>query len=152
MNQEHEELKARLSKGTFRQEARVLTGEELRWKEAYRGSVNVITYRGEGREAFFFTNDYCLGTHILHKNWVHGSMGFPTRVVPRPEFPDGMLYTIEDLMKLHHKDELHITSMDELVAYAIATNSYHSVEGEAASRQRYEESQNQWKFPAGEAL
>lgn len=105
------------------------------------GRVNIISRRtDDGAEYFLFTNDYCLGTHITHKSWCHCSMGTHYDIVARPEFPNGRVEGIDDLIRLHYKNATLITSIEQYADILIRTGTYNSVEMEQKSRDDFSRS------------
>lgn len=91
----------------------VLTSAEQNVLAAQGRSFQVIS----GPGVFWFTDDYCMGVNLLSKNYVPSSTVCPHHVKPRDSLPSGVIRTAEDFIKIYHKDDRQIKSIDELVAF-----------------------------------
>lgn len=126
--EEHAALKARLLRKGFQGEPKVLTLVEIEWEKEQRGHINIISYRNKDEKVLFIVNDLLMGMHVFNTDWMACSSVFPTKVVPRPAFPDGKLRSAKDVINLYYPDSRVIEDLDEVVAFAIATKSYRTVE------------------------
>ena len=120
-------LVARLKKGTFHTEARVLTLAQA----SLLDRVNIISKSDDGdirSGVLFFTNDYCMGTYILHDGWVHCSMNSRGNVTPRPSIPDGKLHCLQDTLNLFYENFKVLETIEDVALYAVKDHSYNSVE------------------------
>lgn len=69
-------------------------------------------------KVMFFTNNHMFGYPVLDKNWVPTSFSkFPFQVVPREEFPEGIVATASDFKKLFYNDYTQLNSLDELLEF-----------------------------------
>jgi hypothetical protein len=131
-------LVTRLQKGSFRNVASVLTKAHA----ATLDRVNIICKSDDGdlrSGVLFFTDDYCMGTHILHKGWVHCSMGTRGKVVPRPSIPDGKLHCLQDTLDLYYENYKVLETIEEVAMYIVKDHSYNSEEEEIRDRDAFKE-------------
>ena len=92
----------------------VLTTEEA--KQFFNRSISAIS--SLKHRVFFFTDDYCLGVGIPEMNrcgFVPSSTGIPHHIVARDEFPDGMIWSVEDYIRLYYKDYRQLNTIEELL-------------------------------------
>jgi hypothetical protein len=97
----------------------VLTKEEMQEKVDKGQTITCI----RNNEVFFFTDDYCIGVGYLPNDLVSSSSVMPHEVAPREAFPDGILKTVDDYIKLHHIEKMYIGTVDELIDYLNKTYS-----------------------------
>ena len=103
--------KIRLRQGNREPIKGVLSKEEVQAKNP--GHIEVYTNVDTGD--FFFTDDYCLGTDYMPKQWVPSSCQLPMKVVERECLPSGWVNTIDDYILIFHHDGRLIESIDELI-------------------------------------
>lgn len=91
----------------------VLTKEEMQEKVDNGQTITCI----RNNEVFFFTDDYCIGVGYLPRDLVSSSTVMPHEIAPREAFPDGILKTVDDYIKLHHVEKIYIKTVGELIDY-----------------------------------
>lgn len=104
---------AKSLKKAGRQIKGVLTKEEMQEKVDKGQTITCI----RNNEVFFFTDDYCIGVDYLPRDLVSSSTVMPHEITPREAFPDGILKTVDDYIKLHHSEKRYIGTVDELIDY-----------------------------------
>jgi hypothetical protein len=69
-------------------------------------------------KVMFFTNNYAFGYPELGEKWGTSSYSnLPMTVVPRDEFPDGLVKTAADLKQLFYSGYKQLTSVEELLQF-----------------------------------
>lgn len=97
----------------------VLTTEEMQVKVDAGQTITCI----RDNNAFFFSDDYCIGVNYLPQCLVSSSTVIPYDIMPREEFPDGLIKNVEEYISLHHKDKKQMNTVDELIDYLNTTYS-----------------------------
>tara|TARA_B100000949_G_C14287061_1_gene454832 strand:- start:5483 stop:5770 length:288 start_codon:yes stop_codon:yes gene_type:complete len=78
--------------------------------------IRVIILSNRKRKEFFFSNDHCQGVmedSTIGEDWVPVSSYLPHNVVPREGLEDGIIQTIDDVIKIFYSGFHEIPNPDE---------------------------------------
>ena len=94
----------------------VLTLEEAKQRLA-AGNLNVMTLSTVGfeHEYYCFTDNYCFGGNLLPYHIVPACTTLPIMVAPREGVEEGIVDTIEKLMRVFNYDEKLVETMEDWV-------------------------------------
>lgn len=106
----------------------VLTKQEAQERVSRNGRLEIMTEVGaaNGRNAFFFVDDYCLGQGILPDRFVPSSCNLPMSVTPRVGLPSGKVTNVDEYLTIFRSrvTDHPIESLDDLVAYLNETAAH----------------------------
>ena len=84
-----------------------------------RASVTTHTFTIDDKRYYFFSNDHCFG-YDNERNKLDAvpcTTTIPMNVSPREGLEDGVIYTVDDYIKIFYKEDTLINSFDELVEF-----------------------------------
>lgn len=95
----------------------VISKEEAEGRRRNHPNGQVISHTfwvGDEKKWYFFSNDHCLGLDTF-QHVVPCSSYLPSKIVAREGFEDGLIKTVDEMIRLYHPDDIYISSLEELV-------------------------------------
>jgi hypothetical protein len=119
---EIEEIKARLSKGTFVTIAKVFNLVEADLYASMFKRISVIYIQVNGAsEAVFFANDFHMGTHVLSDAWKHSA--FPVRPYVKGQ-SKVVVESIQEILIKYHANAKILETLDDLAKFVLETKTF----------------------------
>lgn len=99
----------------------VLTTEEVqKYLDSGKTSVSDVTFKADGRDYWFYTDDYCHGTGITWGNdkltaieTCPSTTQISHQVVPRKGLEDGVVKNLKDFEFIYHYNDHQITKIED---------------------------------------
>lgn len=104
-----------------RLQGQIISKEEAEVRRRNHPSGSVISHTfwiGDVKRWYFFSDDHCFGLDML-EGVVPCSSYLPCKIVAREGFEDGLIKTVDEMIRLHHSDDTYISSIEELVAVLV---------------------------------
>lgn len=114
-----EEIIVKIFEGRLR--GQIISKEEAEGRRRNHPSGSVISHTfwiGDEKKWYFFSDDHCFGLDML-EGVVPCSSYLPCKIVAREGFEDGLIKTVDEMIRLHHPNDIYISSIEELVAVLV---------------------------------